>query len=418
MIIRTRGQEVERRSFSLTDMAPYGWTDVRSGMWAQQQATNKTIRGIPAVSRAVRIRAEAIANLRLCCYRGYGAQREKVDTVWQSALFDQPRYNEYQTRFAFWESVEESLCYRSKAYIWKNVDPVTGRVVEWFALHPDQVKCEGGDEFTVQVTDEFVDPVGRGRATYEVNDDTILYIRGHGEGGKYDPPTPIQVYKETFNSNLARIHHETRMWTKGTALRLAVTFPQGVTQDQAEQWREKWKQTYEGAGGETTAIIGGGATLAPISMTAEDAQFVELAHLSAEDAARIMGVPPRLLGIFVDKNIPLEQDLAEWLRFGIGPELGRIEMALGADEQLFGAARTRPEFETDHFVRGDIQTEAAILVQLVQAGILLPDEARAVRGLDELPGGVGAIPQVTPVGGAPNPTPQPYQQPPPDESGD
>lgn len=417
MIVRTRGGEVERRSFSLTDMAPYGWSDARSTNFSWQQATNRTVRTIPAINRAVRIRAEAIASLRLCCYRGYGVEKEQVDTVWQAALFDAPRQNEYQTRFAFWETIEESLSYRAKAYIWKNVDPASGRIVEWFALHPDQVQCEGGDEFTVQVDDQYIDPVGRGRATYEVNDDTILYIRGHGEGGKYDPPTPIQVFKETFNANLSRMHHETRMWQKGTALRLAVTFPQGVTPDQAEKWKEQWKQSYEGVAGDTTALIGGGATIAPIGMTAEDAEFVEMAKLSAEDASRIMGVPPRLLGLFVDKNVPLESDLAEWLRFGIGPELGRIESALAADEQLFGTARTRPEFETDHFVRGDIQTEAAVLVQLVQAGILTPDEARAVRGLDELPDGAGQIPQITPVGGAPNPAAPAYQTPP-DESGD
>jgi hypothetical protein len=38
----------------------------------------------------------------------------------------------------------------------------------------------------------------------------------------------------------------------------------------------------------------------------------------------------------------------------------------------------------------------------VQAGIWLPDEARANDGLNELPGGIGRVVQVTPVGGAPN----------------
>ncbi len=401
MIIRTRGQDVERRSFALSDMAKWGYGDLRN---TPTYATSETmVRGVPAINRAVRIRAEALASLRLCCWRGYGAKKELVDTVWQASLFEENRANEYQTRFAFWETVEESLSYRGNAYIWKNTDPNTGRVVEWFALHPDQVTCKGGDLYDVRVDAGYMDPTGAGAGRYEVSDDTILHIRGHGNGGQVEAPSPIKVFRDALASPIARQQYEANMWRKGTPLKLAVQFPPGVTQDQADKWKAGWKASYEGTSGDTTAMIGGGATLVPIGMTNEDAQFVEMAHLTAEDAARMFPVPARLLGILVDRNVPLEQDLAEWLRFGLGPELERIESALAADEQLFGQARTYPQFDTDHFVRGDLNTEAAILVSLVQAGIITPDEARTVRGLDELPGGVGQIPQVTPVGGAPNP---------------
>jgi HK97 family phage portal protein len=161
----------------------------------------------------------------------------------------------------------------------------------------------------------------------------------------------------------------------------------------------------EGTGGDTTAVIGGGADIKPIGMTAADAQFVEMAHLTVQDASRIMGVPANLLGVQLEKAVPnLEQDLASWLRFGLGPELERIESIVGADDELFPAgAHTYPKFDTDLFVRGDVKTEATVLVALVQAGILTPNEARRVRGLDDLPGTVGDIPQITPVGGAPNP---------------
>jgi hypothetical protein len=92
------------------------------------------------------------------------------------------------------------------------------------------------------------------------------------------------------------------------------------------------------------------------------------------------------------------------LRFGLGPDLHRIEDGLSSDEQLFPpGAQTYPLFNTDGFVRGDVQTESTILIGEVQAGIRTPDEARAARGLPPLPDGVGAIPQITPVGGAPNP---------------
>lgn len=417
MIVRTRGGvEVERRSFALTDMVKYGYSGLRNV--GGGGVNSKTVRGIPAISRAVKIRSEAIASLRLCCWRGYGGNREQVDTVWQSALFDQQRANEYQTKFAFWETVEESLAYRGNAYIWKLVDPATGRIPMWYALHPDQVACAGGDTYQVKVADGYLDPVGQGRAVYEVSDDTILHIRGHGDGGMDEAPSPIKVFRDSLSAALARQAHELRMWQKGTAVKLAVQFPPGVTKDQADQWREGWKRDYEGVDGDTTAVIGGGAEIKQIGMTADDAQFVQLANLTVEDAARIMGVPARLLGVRTDKNVPLEQDLAEWLRFGIGPELYRIESALSADEQLFGSARTYPAFYTENFVRGDLLTEDNVAHQRVQDGRILVDEWRKEQGLPPLPNGAGSIPQIVPVGGGANP--QPHQMPampPPDDSG-
>lgn len=416
MIIRTAGQDVERRAFALTDMVKWGYDGLRST--SLMGASERNIKGVPAISRAVRIRAEAVASLQLCCWRGYGGQKELVDTVWQAGLFESARYNEYQTKFAFWETVEESLCFRGNAYIWKNVDPQTGRIVEWFALNPSQVQCKGGDQYQVQVDEGFVDPTGQGKATYLVNDDVLLHIRGFGDGGTIEAPSPVKVFRDALASPVARQQYERSMWERGTAVRLAVQFPPGVTVQQAQQWEDGWRSKYEGTGAQT-AVIGGGATLMPISMTNEDAQFVEMAHLTAEDASRIMGVPPRLLGIFVDKNVPLEADLAEWLRFGLGPELYRIESALQADEQLFGMARTYPAFNTENFVRGDLQTEDNVAHQRVQDGRILVDEWRAEQGLPPLPNGMGSIPQVVPVGGGANPQPsQPMPDMPPADSGD
>ena len=200
------------------------------------------------------------------------------------------------------------------------------------------------------------------------------------------------------------------MWNRGATLQYGVEFPAGITSDQANEWKDNFRAQYEGTDGETSVVVGGGATLKPIGMTQADAQFAEMAHLTVQDASRIMSVPANLLGVQLERAVPnLEQDLASWLRFGLAPELERIESALEADEQLFGYAQTYPQFDTQEFVRGDLATEATIIGSLVQQGIITPDEGRSRiwGGLDPLPGGIGEIPQVTPVGGAPNPNPLP-----------
>ena len=410
MILSVRGgSTIHTRAFALTDMVRWGYTGLRSTQFGL--AGLKDAQGIPAMHRAARLRAEAVATLDLYCWRGEGPNRERVDAVWQARLFrNGPQANQtnpVQTKFSFWETAEESLAWRNNAYLWKN--KYEGKITDWWALHPDQVtakyNADGSIFYVVEVSPGFVDPVGKGPARYEVPADVILHIRGYGDGGQLVAPTPIQVFRDKLQSTVGRQRHEARMWRRGIAVQQAILFPQGAGREQRDQFKEAYRSNYEGTEGETTVVLGGGAQIQRIGLTPADAQFVEMAHLTQEDAAQIMGVPADLLGVPVGRPRPdLEQDLMEWLRFGLGPELDRIEEALYADPDLFGASLTYPAFDTDEFVRGDILTEATVLATFVQAGVLTPDEARHKLGYgDPLPDGVGRIPQITPVGGAPNP---------------
>lgn len=405
MIVRTKGgRDVELYSFALTDMARYGYQGLRG---ITPRFGERDMRGIPAIHRAAKLRSEAVAALRLYCWRGEGPTRDRVDTVWQAKLF-RGKPNPVQTRFGFWETVEESLSYRGNSYIWKNVDG--GKVVEWWALHPDQVEVKPGG-YKVTVAAGYVDPVGKGDGTYTVDSSTILHIRGHGQGGQLVAPSPVEVFKEALQGPVGRQRHEARMWRRGAALQVAVEFPAGVTKDQSDIWKEGWRSAYEGTDGDTTAVIGGGATIKPIGMTLTDAAFVDMANLTVMDASRIMSVPANLLGSPVQtRGTPdLEQEKEMWLSFGLGPELFRIEDALASDDQLFGVTAAKggyglcPGFFTDGFVRGDVQTEDNVAHQRVQDGRLLVDEWRATKGLGPLPNGAGKVPQIVPVGGGANP---------------
>lgn len=402
MITRVRGQgEVQYRAFALTDMTRYGWSDLRStGVLSEHE-----YRGAPALTRAARIRAEALASLDLKCWQGEGTERKPVPNSWQAGLFS-GRPNEQQSGFTFWETVGESLAWRGNAYIWKLTDPLTGRVVDWYALHPDQVQVQGIGQYLIHVQKGFVDPVGKGDARYREDDSTIIHIRGHGDGGMWEAPSPIKLFRDTMGSMVQRKRHELRLWTKGAAIQQAILFPREMSRKEVLEWRDTFRSTYSGTDGETTIALGGGADIKPIGMSMQDAEWVNGHRITVHEASLIMGVPQNLLGTQEERPVPnLEQDLAIWLRFGLGPELERIESTLATDQQLFPSQGRSiyPQFDTDRFVRGDLLTEAQVLVQLVQAGILLPDEARNIRGLDDLPDGVGKVPQITPVGGAPNP---------------
>ena len=405
MVIETLGGvQRELRAFSLGDMASFGFRDLRSA--GTGQVARAQVEGIPALARGFRLKAEAIASMKLEAVTGKGEVTEPA-SGWQSAFF-QRKPNPVQTRFGFWETVGGSLGWRNNAYIWKNVDPASNRLVEWWALHPDQVKFIGGDVWEVRVAPGYVDPVGKGAGVYRVDSSTLMHCRGFGDGGQVGPaPDPVSVFRDALAIPVARQSREAAMWNKGTNVQLAIEFPENRSPQYVSQFRDLWRETYEGARGETTAIIGGGAQIKTIGMTMEQAQWLDSANLTISDAARITGVPAKFLGGGGDET--LEQALDEWLRFGLGPDLERLESHLDGDLHLYpsGTAKVRSKFSTNGFVRGDLMTQAQIEHLRINDGSLLVDEARASRGLDPLPDGVGQIPQIVPVGGSPHGVPLP-----------
>jgi hypothetical protein len=273
---------------------------------------------------------------------------------------------------------------------------------------PNQVRT-----YYVGVGAGFVDPVGKGAGFYKVGLETILHIKGFGDGGLWIAPSPILRHRLALGASLAKLTHEAALYENSAAVKLALSFPETMNADRAKAWRELWDDTYAGskqAG--KTAVIGGGAVITPIGLTQVDAQFIESQGFSTEEIARIFNVPQSLMGAGRgtkgDHPLTPEHEQERWLRHGLAPRLHRIEEALRADPNLFAPGTSvYPMFDTSGVVRGDIATAADVSAVKVQTGQWTVDEARALDGLPPLPGGVGAIPQVTPVGGAPNPDPLP-----------
>ena len=378
------------------------------GRAAGVSVTPETVAGVPAVTAAVGFAANEVASLCLETWRGKGVDARAVDGSWQGKLFER-RPNPQQTRFDFWSTVEESLSYRGNAFIWKQYDDA-GRVAVWWALHPDQVAAEwtrdaSGIQYVVTVGNGFVDPTGRGSGSYRLRSE-VLHIRGFGDGGALLAPSPIERHLDALGAAVAKPKYEAALYANNATGGLSVTFPENITVEEAREWRDLITEQYEGpANALRSKIFGGGVDVKSIGLSQADAQYVESVGMSVQEVARIFRVQVSLLdGEHGSDPLSPEHEMQRWLRLGLLPRLARIESALLGDADLFGpAARLYPRFNTDRVVRGDLTTQETIDHQQVQDGRLLVDEWRAQHGLPPLPGGVGMIPQVVPVGGAPNP---------------
>lgn len=408
MILRARGGDRALRAFEMPSMSR-----VAAAAYGGVAVTGDAAAGLPAFDEAVRIASEAVASLRLAVWTGAGVDRRRVTNGWQAAFFDGTGPNPDQPSwFEFWELVESSLTARRNAYIWRTID--RGRVVALWGLHPDQVEVCGPGQYRVTMGAGGANPMGvQGVKSFEVHRDVILHIKGPGGAGRDVAPSPIETFRRTFGAAIAQEVWQEGLYTRGTGSGVILSFPRETTKNQATEAKDLWESTGAGVtNSHGTRVVSGGATVTRVGLNAEDTAFVEAVGLSVEQIARITGVPASLIGSDGGtKPISPEHELTRWQRYGLNPRLLRIEANLRADPYLFGpGAGFYPQFDNPDPVRGDRLTEDQIIHQKVQDGRLLIDEARALEGRPPLPNGVGQIPQVVPVGGAPNPEPPPAQE--------
>jgi hypothetical protein len=124
----------------------------------------------------------------------------------------------------------------------------------------------------------------------------------------------------------------------------------------------------------------------------------------ALDVARAWRIyPPDLLHAAIGRR-PLPVSAEVWadlfLRFSMLARFRRVERAISADRDIFPDPRQYARFDVDELLRGDITTIASMIHELVQVGVMNPNEGRSKIGLPPRPGGEKF--QETPVGGAPN----------------
>lgn len=430
MILATRHGAREVRAFpqSMTN-PPSRAAGVYAGGQVRVDAT--TVVGLPAVDAAIRGASEALACLTLRVWRGEGTERRAVTSTWQARFLAQPRPNPAQTWFEFWETAEASLTARRNAFIWRDV--VDGRVVALWALHPDQVGCvlddqTGETRYPVMVGGGWLDPTGMANSKrpkiVTVDDQVMMHAKGPGGGGRLLAPTPVETFRATLGGALAQQASQEAFYTRGTAGGHVIVFPQDLPNRAVREAKALWDESNAGVGNAYgTRVLSGGATVAPVTVSQSDAQFVETAQLSIEDAARIFQWPASLIGGGAgigQRGGPIspEHEMTRMVRYCLTPRLRRWEAILLADPFLFGpGARDYPAWDREGLIRADVATQSSADAQLVQSGILLVDEARALRGQPPLPNGWGQIPQIVPVGGSPHGVPDPAAQPGPPADG-
>ncbi|WP_314020180.1 phage portal protein [Stutzerimonas degradans] len=362
-----------------------------------------TAEGISAVYACVAAISETVGSLPLDVYRNTDNGREKAKThPLYRLLHDAP--NNYQTALEFREQMQRHVLLRGNAYAEIVWNP-NGSVKALLPMHPDSVTVLRSS--LGNLVYDHVDGKGNQRRLLA---DEVLHLRYHSDDGILGR-SPIQVARDTIGLALAERTHGAKMFEQGTKLSGVIETPPGTTKEQAGQIRESWSAGQAGiANHGKTAVLPQGATFKTVSMTLEDADWIQARRLSIVEVARLFRVPPVMIG---DMEAANYSNVVELARFFVTNTLRRHLVMW--EQAINRACITNPAFFVEHNVEGLLRGDSLARANFYQRGIedgwMLRSEVRRIENLPAIEGIDDAQTQdAAPAAGGPNAQPDAADQ--------
>ncbi len=336
-----------------------------------------------AVHACVRILAEAIAGLPLHLYRhGEDSSKHKAkEHPLYNLLHSEP--NPEMTSFVFRETLMTHLLLWGNAYA-QIIRNGRGEVVALYPLMPNrmQVDRDRSGRLYYQYTTSAEDAHTTQGSSAVLDPSEVLHIPGLGFDGLVGY-SPIAMAKNAIGMAIACEEYGARFFANGAAPGGVLEHP-GTVKDPA-RLRETWQGQFGGsANSGKVAVLEEGMKYTPISISPEQAQFLETRKFQINEIARIFRVPPHMVGDLEKSSFSnIEQQSLEFVKYTLDPWVIRWEQSLA--RALLGTDEKRTHFfrfNVEGLLRGDYQSRMGGYATARQNGWMSANDIRALEDMD------------------------------------
>ena len=151
--------------------------------------------------------------------------------------------------------------------------------------------------------------------------------------------------------------------------------------------RESWNATFGGSGNANkVAVLEEGMKYTPISISPNEAQFLETRKFQIDEIARIFRIPPHMIGDLERSSFSnIEQQSLEFVKYTVGPWVMRWEQSL-ARRLLTESERTKYliKFNLDGLLRGDYESRMNGYATARQNGWMSANDIRELENMDRI----------------------------------
>ena len=340
-----------------------------------QAVNDRTALSIASVHACVRVIADGIAGLSLKLYKDDGTNREQVVIHYATALVNEP--NPYQTKYDFTKYMVSHLALKGNAYAFINRD---SRYLG-IELHP--------------IAPDYVQPIMQdGQLFYKVNRKgfpgmipaaDMLHFKGLCGDDPLVGLSPIVVHAETLGIDLAAISQSAGVYKNGV-LKFLLTSDAQIKPEQAVPLKKSLDDVIDGAS--RSAVLPNGIKMEKLSLSPEEAQYLETRKFSSEEIARIFGVPASMIGATAGIKSSVEQEYQDFYARTL------MSYAINIEQELARKLLTENDKLTYYFkfnfnslLRASANERADYYNKGIRGGWLSRNEARMFEDANGFNGG-------------------------------
>jgi HK97 family phage portal protein len=161
---------------------------------------------------------------------------------------------------------------------------------------------------------------------------------------------------------------------------------QPLRKEQMDVIQNSWNQSAMNAG---TKLLPFGFKYQRITITPDEAQFIETRKFQAEEICRIYSVPPSLVQLPSQTTFNnVEQQNLQFARHTIAPWAKRIEQEIDRKLiQSFDRPDVYSKFSMNDLYRGDLAARTNFYQQMLSSGVVSINEVRAKENMNPVQGG-------------------------------
>lgn len=367
-----------------TSGSPYRF--FMGGTTSGKPVNERSAMQMTAVYSCVRILAEAVAGLPLNLYHytDSGGKEKAIDNNLHFLLHDEP--NPEMTSFVFRETLMTHLLLWGNAYA-QIIRNGKGEVIALYPLMPNRMTVDRDDKgqlYYQYSTNKDDAPTMKGN-TVILKPSDVLHIPGLGFDGLVGY-SPIAMAKNAIGMAIACEEYGAKFFANGATPGGILEHP-GTVKDPARV-RESWNHAFGGSSNANkVAVLEEGMKYTPISISPEQAQFLETRKFQINEIARIFRVPPHMVGDLEKSSFSnIEQQSLEFVKYTLDPWVSRWEQAMvrallsPTDKKHYFI-----KFNVDGLLRGDYQSRMSGYATARQNGWMSANDIRQLENLDLIP---------------------------------
>ena len=366
-----------------------GYRFMMGGSTSGRKVNEHSAMQMTAVYACVRILSESIASLpvHLYQYESEGNKAKAVKHPLYRILHDEP--NPEMTSFVFRETLMTHLLLWGNAYA-QIIRNGKGEVIGLYPLMPNRMTVDrdsnGQIIYQYQMQDSDAHTGKSGSVTLRPSE--VLHVPGLGFDGLVGY-SPIAMAKNAIGLSIATEEYGAKFFANGATPGGILEFPGTVKNP--ESIRESWNKGFSGSNAHKVAILEEGMKYTPISISPEQAQFLETRKFQIDEIARIFRVPPHMVGDLEKSSFSnIEQQSLEFVKYTLEPWIIRWEQSLN---RALLTEKEKPDyfvkFNVDGLLRGDYQSRMNGYAIARQNGWMSANDIRSLEQLDLIPDELG-----------------------------